>query len=300
MVSCVICSSNLKRGQDDSITCVTCNNLFHLKCIPLKKEDVTHSNNIKKIWSCKDCLKKPKTVMSDSSKLVSPTLPSVNQTDFKLILKQLDSLKSEQAKLIDLVNKQNGKLDSFEQKLSEVSSKLFSIKEENNQLRNNLNTLTKRVESLEANQSTPNEDTFSDFIDRQARAKNIILFSVPEAIGDNSDTSTVNLIFQKLQVNVQPVTAHRLGKPNGKIRPLKVTLNSTSDVFKILGSSRHLKSDQILGEVRITSDKTPKQREYFQNLRKELNNRRSNGESNLTIKYIKGVPSISSSNVQKN
>lgn len=145
---------------------------------------------------------------------------------------------------------------------------MFSIKEENNQLRNNLNTLTRRVESLEVNQSTPNEDTFSDFIDRQARAKNIILFNVPEVIGGNSDTSTVNLIFQKLQVNIQPVTAHRLGKPNEKIRPLKVTLNSTFDVFKILGSSRHLKSDQIFGEIRITSDKTPKQREHFQNLRK--------------------------------
>jgi len=44
--------------------------------------------------------------------------------------------------------------------------------------------------------------------------------------------------------------------------------------------------------VRIASDKTPKQREYFQNLCKELNERRSNGESNLSIKYYKGVPSI--------
>jgi len=44
--------------------------------------------------------------------------------------------------------------------------------------------------------------------------------------------------------------------------------------------------------VRIINDKTPKQREHFQNLRKELNERRLNGESSLSIKYNKGVPSI--------
>lgn len=91
-----------------------------------------------------------------------------------------------------------------------------------------------------------------------------------------------------------------LGKFDGKIRPLKISLASASDVFKTLGSSRKLKSDQIFNAVRITSDKTPKQRLYFQNLRKELDKRRSDGESNLTIKYVKGIPSIVNSAVQKN
>jgi len=62
---------------------------------------------------------------------------------------------------------------------------------------------------------------------------------------------------------MKPVTIHRLGKSNGQTRPLKVTFNTISDVFKILGSSRRLKSDQSFKDVRITSDKTPKQREYF-------------------------------------
>jgi len=53
--------------------------------------------------------------------------------------------------------------------------------------------------------------------------------------------------------------------------------------------------------VRITSDKTPKQREHFQNLRKEVSEWRLNGESNLSIKYNKGIPSIiSTDSGQKN
>lgn len=117
---------------------------------------------------------------------------------------------------------------------------------------------------------------------------------------NNSDTSTVDRIFTKLALNIKPITYQQLGKFDGKIRPLKITLNSASDVFKILGSSKKLKSDEIFNEVRITSDKTPKQSLYFQNLRNELNTRRSNGESNLTIKYVKGIPSIITSMVQKN
>jgi len=93
-------------------------------------------------------------------------------------------------------------------------------------------------------------------------------------------------------LDTRPITTQRLGKFDGEMRPLKIPLNSASDVFEILGSSRKLKSDKIFIDVKITSDKTPKQRLHFQNLRKELNNRRSNGESNPTIKYFKGIPSI--------
>ncbi|KAL4085243.1 hypothetical protein QTP88_027102 [Uroleucon formosanum] len=136
---------------------------------------------------------------------------------------------------------------------------------------------TARLEAIELNRSTPDEDSFSDFVDRQARSKNVILFNVPDAPDDsnNSDSSTVDLIFTKLALDIKPITIQRLGKFDGKIRPLKISLASVSDVFKTLGSSRKLKSDQIFNTVRITSDKTPKQRLYFQNLRKELDKRRS-------------------------
>jgi len=232
--------------------------------------------------------------MPSNSKSVLPVPSPTDSNNIELILRKIEILTSEQSKLIVLVNKQNEKLNSFERKLSDLSTQLAAIKTENNTLSSNLATLTQRVVFLETNKSTLSEDSFSDFIDRQTRSKNIILFNVPESQIDanNSDISTTNLIFQKLNVDMKPVAIHRLGKSNGHTRPLKVTLNTISDVFKILGSSRRLKSDQSFKDVRITSDKTPKQREYFQNLRKELNERRSNGESNLSIKYYKGVPSI--------
>lgn len=34
--------------QTDGISCVTCNSLFHIKCIPVKQEDVDYLNSVKK------------------------------------------------------------------------------------------------------------------------------------------------------------------------------------------------------------------------------------------------------------
>jgi hypothetical protein len=44
--------------------------------------------------------------------------------------------------------------------------------------------------------------------------------------------------------------------------------------------------------ISISDDKTSKQLEYLKNLRTELQLRRDNGEDNITIKYVKGIPSI--------
>jgi len=146
--------------------------------------------------------------MSNNSPLASPDPPTTDSVNINLILKKIEALSSGQSKLIDLVNKQNEKLNLFEHKLSDLSLQLTTIKEENITLRSNLTTLTQRVVSLEISKSTLSEDSFSDFIDRQARSKNIILFNVPESPSDaiNSDISTTNLIFQKLNVDIKPVT----------------------------------------------------------------------------------------------
>jgi len=105
--------------------------------------------------------------------------------------------------------------------------------------------LVNRVTSLETKQlnSSSNDDAFSEFIDRQSRSKNIILFNVREPIDNsvnNSDISTINVILRSLCVDIKPVTVQRLGKPNNNCRPIKVLLPSISDVYKILGSARKL------------------------------------------------------------
>lgn len=71
---------------------------------------------------------------------------------------------------------------------------------------------------------------------------------------NNSHTSNVDRIFNKLAVDFKSITVQRLGKPDGKIRPLKISLRTPSEVFKIFSSSRLLKSDTIFNEIKITRE----------------------------------------------
>lgn len=301
MAVCATCSVTIRRNQRGSISCTTCKNLYHCDCVSLKQEDIDYLANSDKSWSCQNCLKKTKKLSTQSDS--TPKLTA--QSDFKLIISQLDALRIEQSKLTSLFKVQSEKFDSLESKFTEVFSQLTSIKEENRALRNDLNSLVKRVDAIETNNSKyiSNEEALSDFSDRQTRSKNIIIFNVRESINtaiDESDSVTVNRIFEKIGIDIRPITLHRLGKLGDKIRPIKIMLQSASEVFKILSLSRLLKNDQIFNEVRITSDRTPKQRIYLQNLRKQLSERISNGEQNLTIKFVNGQPSIISNSTQKN
>jgi len=193
MALCVICSTTVKRGLSDSITCILCNNIFHLNCIPLIQSDADYLKCIKKDWSCKNCLNEG--AMSSNSKSVLPVPSSTYSNNIELILRKNEVLTSEQSKLIVLVNKQNEKLNSFDCKLSDLSAQLAAIKTENNTLSSNLAALTQRVVFLESDKPTLSKDSFSDFIDRQTRSKNIVLFNVPESQSDanNSDISTIQI-----------------------------------------------------------------------------------------------------------
>ena len=50
----------------------------------------------------------------------------------------------------------------------------------------------------------------------------------------------------------------------------------------------------------IYSDQTPNQQIYLQNLKEEMTRRNNEGEEDLTIKYIKGIPKIVKNNKSKN
>jgi len=308
MFSCSICTLAIKRNHS-YLTCNNCKYLFHPECVSLKKEDADFLTTSNKPWTCQNCVKSMNNLQQSDSPY-NATAPPLNDngsysTDLKHILSCLDLVRTEQSKLFDLVNNQSKKLDLLDIKFTRVLTELSELKDENKILRNNVDSLVERVVSLETKQqnSVSNDDAFSEFIDRQSRSKNIVLFNVREPIDNNvnnSDISTVNLILRNSGVDIKPVIVQRLGKPNINCRPIKVTLPSISDVYKILGSTRKLKTDHTFSDIKITSDKTLKQRQHFKDLRIQLNNRLSSGEKDLTIKYIKGCPSIVSTTVQKN
>jgi len=111
-----------------------------MQCVKINQDDPDYLISIKKNWSCPNCTKK-----SEKDSKSDTQSDNISSPDAKLILKQLNLLKFEQSKLINLVNKQNTKLDAFEQKFTEVFSQLATIKNDNILLHNNLNSLTARL-----------------------------------------------------------------------------------------------------------------------------------------------------------
>lgn len=65
---------------------------------------------------------------------------------------------------------------------------------------------------------------------------------------------------------------------------------------KLLKNWKILKSDACYNNITIANDKTPKQIQHFQELKRELERRKLQGENNLKIKYVQGVPQITNLN----
>jgi len=84
-------------------------------------------------------------------------------------------------------------------------------------------------------------------------------------------------------INFNPIKFFRLGKPSTRPRPIKIT----QSVFEVLRVQTKLRLSPDFIDLRFSSDRTVKQREIISSLRKQLESRRNNGETNIIIKYIK-------------
>lgn len=133
--------------------------------------------------------------------------------------------------------------------------------------------------------------------DRIKRENNIIVYGIIE--NENSELSEVNKVLQivkpdkSITVNCDNIV--RLGKKKdntSRPRPLRVTLKNKYEVYAILKYKFTLKSAPEFSNVTLKKDETLYQRELLQKCRTALKERNEQGEEDLTIKYINGLPTI--------
>lgn len=147
------------------------------------------------------------------------------------------------------------------------------------------------------------EEIVNESVERMRRSKNIIVHGVAEPSGElagrkASDATKVGDILSVVLPNevVVPKSVFRIGKGEGnRIRPLKIVLDDSDMALKILKNKRKLATSSHRN-INITNDKTPREIDYIRRLSDELKEREDKGESNLTIKYLRGIPKI----VEKN
>lgn len=243
--------------------------------------------------------------MSSPKSVPASTTNGNLATKINKLMDMVTELKNTQNKIITSVNSCRDSIKSHETKFdslfNNLSQQLTEVITENNSLKNKVQQLETKLSGLELGQvnNIPQEKLFSEFMDRQSRARNIVLFNVPEfqstvPADKCKDTSSfLTELFNTIGLNIHPVSVHRLGKPSNKPRPLRIVLPIPSEVFEILKVKRKLLNDTRFASVRISTDRTVIQQNYFKSVLSELKSRRDNGENDLIIKYLNNIPTIS-------
>lgn len=135
----------------------------------------------------------------------------------------------------------------------------------------------------------------NEIFDRIKRANNLVMRNVPENENESSDRSIILDIISRISEGSAShvLSVRRLGQVRqGAFRPVKIEFSNLAAPSNILRHKRILSTVEIYKKVSIDSDKTPLQIKHLRDLRRELHTRRSSGESDLTIRYKKGIPSI--------
>lgn len=254
-----------------------------------------------------------RTDMSRITTLLENFIVSNKQTmdsGFSDLKNQITTMKIVQEQAINTLSEN---LNEVKIQINDIKSSVTNMATEQNQMKNNLTQLESKVttgehklKSIEndlinlrtdATIATPKTDQIlQELQDRINRRKNILLAGFPEQSSSlnpeekrlNDRTQVINIINHSFKDMPQPTAVFRVGKYSAtKNRRIKVCFSSEEPVRLILSNKGNLPEG-----YKIYSDETPSQQKHLQSLKDELNRRLENGENNLTIKYVKGVPNI--------
>ncbi|KAL3281197.1 hypothetical protein HHI36_004413 [Cryptolaemus montrouzieri] len=141
--------------------------------------------------------------------------------------------------------------------------------------------------------STPTIDS-SEILVRARRSHNVIVRRVVEDSDPGSDLSTVTKVLELVVPSNSKylVPSSSNGSENRRgPRPILVSLSDPITARDILRNKKLLSTSEMFKKVTMT-DVFPKQTECLKKAPEDLKLRQSQGEQNLTIKYLKGVPTV--------
>lgn len=220
--------------------------------------------------------------------------------DMSAIRNQINEIKTSNEALFREQNELRIDLTELKQLQSSTEQKLKTIETDVIQLKTGSYS-GKAAEHPTA--ASEYESVVQEFQERCSREKNVIITGIEEPKLDNperrreSDMTEVLNITKTLLPNCpNPVKVMRLGKyDSNKNRPIKVSFESNTISRKILQNK-----DKVDKKYKIYYDQTPKQQQFLKDLQAEIKKRLENGEKDLIIKYIKGIPKIIQSHTPKN
>lgn len=256
-------------SKSTAVECSSCESFYHSKCVDIDKQVCDALKTINGFrWLCHKC--NEKADVCDNRKCGS----------CKLI-----------PQFLDMLEKLNDTVDALKQEIS---------------------TLKKSETRSDF------EEIVSEVTDRINRKRNLMVFGVAEPdsslsadVRSGMDFQTIKEIVKFVSPNindalVENINVFRVGRlKSAEVpRPIKVELRGESDVRQLLKQvqlkRQSLKSHLTYKSISITMDRTARQQSLYKEVKAELDIRRNAGEKNISIKYVKGIPQISSINLNLN
>lgn len=238
------------------------------------------------------------------SKLTKSPIQSQTSKIQPSLLDIMNSLKTQDGKLTSITTKisiQENKTDSIINKLENLTYEIANLREENKTLKTELDTLRKRVDSLDASTKVttinPDFNIIHEVQERMEKSKNIIIFGVNEVNDiDDDSPNTVKTIFNALSISTPIIHATRIGKKNEKPRPILVNLANKREVLSILKAKRKLRTIDTLKHIFIGTDQTIQQRNQYKDIKRQIDEKKLQGDNSWFIKFVDGIPTPTKKN----
>lgn len=138
------------------------------------------------------------------------------------------------------------------------------------------------------------EEIITELFERQKRESNIMVMNVKESqaaaphVRKQEDIDTIKSLFQRVEVDLDRINVFRVGQVAlNKNRLIKVVMNGRQDAVTIFKNKNLLPPG-----IKIFSDQTKSQREYYLSVKNKLNEQIASGDTSKTIKYVNNVPTI--------
>lgn len=229
--------------------------------------------------------------------------------DISRINEDISRIKDSQ---VQVISEMNAKCASLQGEIESCSAVLVSHTDLLNEHSTTVSNLSTRLVNIEADlramksntgcnasASFETDEVVSEIAERQRRSRNVMIFGVAEAQGSGAeerkaaDNQFVTTLFSFLGSNVTVVKVLRVGTfTQDRKRPLKVVVNSEGDVLNIIRGARRLRENVDYRGVSVSFDRTPRQISQYKEVKRQLDNRKADGERNLKLRYVSGVPKI--------
>lgn len=257
---CLKCQEDLG-DSGESFRCTKCDLWIHIKCMKLSRHESKLLKSSQKLsYFCFRC---DTSCLCDSQIKALTSQLTLNGDELRRISDAITTLQQDIATL----NEVSLRLNVVENKLKDALSPNGSI----------------------------SSGIISEINDQRRRETNVILYNIPESSSTDynerrlHDLNFISSTLENTVSTANDMKLFRLGKPAvNKVRPLKVVFQNRNEAMAVLLQSDRLKAKGIS----VSRDRTPLERQALHEVRNELKARESDGETDLTIKFVNGVPRV--------